>query len=109
MVEQVDLAVKKEDKASNEVVDDVKKVAMEGVDKGKEQVAMEVANTKCLDDLIDNLLLQCNVKDADDESNNDDDNADHHIVIFHQLYFCSESSRVLKSLLLHILRSQSLL
>ena len=41
-----------EDKATNEVVDDVKKVAMEGVDKEKKQVAMKVANTNCLDDLI---------------------------------------------------------
>merc|ERR1711973_731596 len=46
-----------EDKATNEVVDDVKKMAMEGVDKERKQVAMKVANTNCLDDLIDNALL----------------------------------------------------
>ena len=44
MVEQVDPDDKKEDKASNEVVDDVKKVAMEGVDKEKKQVAMKGSN-----------------------------------------------------------------
>ena len=54
MVEEGDLDDKLEDKATNEVVDDVKKVAMEGVDKEKKQVAMKVANTNCLDDLIDN-------------------------------------------------------
>merc|ERR1712163_82315 len=52
-----DLDDKLEDKATNEVVDDVKKVAMEGVDKERKQVAMKVANTNCLDDLIDNSLL----------------------------------------------------
>ena len=57
MVEEGDLDDKLEDKATNEVVDDVKKVAMEGVDKEKKQVAMKVANTNCLDDLIDNALL----------------------------------------------------
>ena len=107
MVEQVDLAVKKEDKASYEVVEALKKVAMEGVDKEKEQVVIRSPTLNALMILL--TTSSCNVKDADDESNNDDDNADHHIVIFHQLYFCSESSRVLKSLLLHILRSQSLL
>ena len=50
MVEEGDLDDKLEDKATNEVVDDVKKVAMEGVDKEKKQVAMKVANTNCLDD-----------------------------------------------------------
>ena len=35
----------------------MKKVAMGGVDKEKKQVAMKVANTNCLDDLIDNALL----------------------------------------------------
>ena len=30
---------------------------MEGVDKEKKQVAMKVANTNCLDDLIDDALL----------------------------------------------------
>ena len=49
MVEEGDLDDKLEDKATNEVVDDVKKVAMEGVDKEKKQVAMKVANTNCLD------------------------------------------------------------
>ena len=107
MVEQVDLAVKKEDKASNEVVEAVKKVAMEGVDKEKEQVVIRSPTLNALMILL--TTSSCNVKDADDESNNDDDNADHRIAIFHRLYFCSESSRVLKSLLLHILRSQSLL
>ena len=53
MVEEGDLDDKLEDKATNEVVDDVKKVAMEGVDKERKQVAMKVANTNCLDDLID--------------------------------------------------------
>ena len=53
MVEEGDLDDKLEDKAINEVVDDVKKVAMEGVDKERKQVAMKVANTNCLDDLID--------------------------------------------------------
>ena len=57
MVEEGDLDDKLEDKATNEVVDDVKKVAMEGVDKEKKQVAMKVANTNCLDDLIDDALL----------------------------------------------------
>ena len=57
MVEEGDLDDKLEDKATNEVVDDVKKVAMEGVDKERKQVAMKVANTNCLDDLIDNALL----------------------------------------------------
>ena len=57
MVEEGDLDDKLEDKATNEVVDDVKKVAMEGVDKEKKQVAMKVANTNCLDDLIDDTLL----------------------------------------------------
>ena len=47
MVEEGDLDDKLEDKATNEVVDDVKKVAMEGVDKEKKQVAMKVDNTKC--------------------------------------------------------------
>ena len=56
MVEEGDLDDKLEDKATNEVVDDVKKVAMEGVDKEKKQVAMKVANTNCLDDLIDDTL-----------------------------------------------------
>ena len=55
MVEEGDLDDKLEDKATNEVVDDVK--AMEGVDKEKKQVAMKVANTNCLDDLIDDALL----------------------------------------------------
>merc|ERR1712213_185136 len=32
-------------------------VAMEGVDNERKQVAMKVANTNCLDDLIDNALL----------------------------------------------------
>ena len=45
MVEEGDLDDKLEDKATNEVVDDVKKVAMEGVDKERKQVAMKVANT----------------------------------------------------------------
>ena len=53
MVEEGDLDDKLEDKATNEVVDDVKKVAMEE----KKQVAMKVANTNCLDDLIDDALL----------------------------------------------------
>ena len=57
MVEEGDLDDKLEDKATNEVVDDVKKVAMEGVDKERKQVAMKVANTNCLDDLIDDALL----------------------------------------------------
>ena len=57
MVEEGDLDDKLEDKATNEVVDDVKKVAMEGVDKEKKQVAMKVANTNCLDDLIEDALL----------------------------------------------------
>ena len=57
MVEEGDLDDKLEDKATNEVVDDVKKVAMEGVDKEKKKVAMKVANTNCLDDLINNALL----------------------------------------------------
>merc|ERR1712081_71814 len=57
MVGEGDLDDKLEDKATNEVVDDVKKVAMEGVDKERKQVAMKVANTNCLDDLIDNALL----------------------------------------------------
>ena len=57
MVEEGDLDDKLEDKANNEVVDDVKKVAMEGVDKERKQVAMKVANSNCLDDLIDNALL----------------------------------------------------
>ena len=57
MVEEGDLDDKLEDKATNEVVDDVKMVAMEGVDKERKQVAMKVANTNCLDDLIDNALL----------------------------------------------------
>ena len=57
MVEEGDLDDKLEGKATNEVVDDVKKVAMEGVDKERKQVAMKVANTNCLDDLIDNALL----------------------------------------------------
>ena len=57
MVEEGDLDDRLEDKATNEVVDDVKKVAMEGVDKEKKQVAMKVANTNCLDDLIDDALL----------------------------------------------------
>ena len=48
MVEEGDLDDKLEDKATNEVVDDVKKVAMEGVDKERKQVAMKVANTNCL-------------------------------------------------------------
>ena len=48
MVEGGDLDDKLEDKATNEVVDDVKKAAMEGVDKEKKQVAMKVANTSCL-------------------------------------------------------------
>ena len=48
MVEERDLDDKLEDKATNEVVDDVKKAAMEGVDKEKKQVAMKVANTSCL-------------------------------------------------------------
>ena len=65
MVEEGDLDDKLEDKATNEVVDDVKKVAMEGVDKEKKQVAMKVANTNCLDDLIDDallfLLLDCRI------------------------------------------------
>ena len=52
MVEEGDLDDKLEDKATNEVVDDVKKVAMEGVDKERKQVAMKVANTNCLDDCI---------------------------------------------------------
>merc|ERR1712240_328458 len=62
-----DLDDKLEDKATNEVVDDVKKVAMEGVDKERKQVAMKVANTNCLDDLIYNgllllfLLLDCRI------------------------------------------------
>ena len=59
MIEEGDLDDKLEDKATNEVVDDVKKVAMEGVDKEKKQVAMKVANTNCLDDL--NLEYQCSV------------------------------------------------
>ena len=49
MVEEGDLDDRLEDKATNEVVDDVKKVAMEGVDKERKQVAMKVANTNCLD------------------------------------------------------------
>ena len=57
MVEEGDLDDKLEDKATNEVVEDVKKVAMEGVDKEKKQVAMKVANTNCLDDLIDDALI----------------------------------------------------
>ena len=57
MVEEGDLDDRLEDKATNEVVDDVKKVAMEGVDKERKQVAMKVANTNCLDDLIDDALL----------------------------------------------------
>ena len=57
MVEEGDLDDRLEDKATNVVVDDVKKVAMEGVDKEKKQVAMKVANTNCLDDLIDDALL----------------------------------------------------
>ena len=65
MVEEGDLDDKLEDKATNKVVDDVKKVAMEGVDKEKKQVAMKVANTNCLDDLIDDallfLLLDCRI------------------------------------------------
>ena len=65
MVEEGDLDDKLEDKATNEVVDDVKKAAMEGVDKEKKQVAMKVANTNCLDDLIDDallfLLLDCRI------------------------------------------------
>ena len=40
MVEEGDLDDRLEDKATNEVVNDVKKVAMEGVDKEKKQVAM---------------------------------------------------------------------
>ena len=40
MVEQVDLAVKKEDKASHEVVEAVKKMAMERFDKEREQVVI---------------------------------------------------------------------
>ena len=40
MVEEGNLDDKLEDKATNEVVDDVKKVAMEGVDKERKQVAM---------------------------------------------------------------------
>ena len=39
MVEEGDLDDRSEDKATNEVVDDVKKVAMEGVDKENKQVA----------------------------------------------------------------------
>ena len=85
IVEQVDLDDKKEDKASNEVVEAVKKVAMEGVDKEKEQVGIRSPTLNALMILL--TTSSCNVKDADDESNNDDDNADHHIVIFHQLYF----------------------
>ena len=42
MVEEGDLDDKLEDKATNEVVDDVKKVAMEGVDKEKEQVVIRL-------------------------------------------------------------------
>ena len=57
MVEEGDLDDKLEEKATNEVVDDVKKVAMEGIDKEKKQVAMKVANTNCLDDLIDAAIL----------------------------------------------------
>ena len=57
MVEEGDLDDKLEDKATNEVVDDVKKVAMEGVDIEKKQVAMKVANTNCLDDPIDDAPL----------------------------------------------------
>ena len=48
MVEEGDL---------DDKLEDVKKVAMEGVDKEKKQVAMKVANTNCLDDLIDDALL----------------------------------------------------
>ena len=55
MVEEGDLDDRLEDKATNEVVDDVKKVAMEGVDKEKKQVAMKVVSTNCLDDLIDDV------------------------------------------------------
>ena len=57
MVEERDLDDKLEDEATNEAVDDVKKVAMEGVDKEKKKVAMKVANNNCLDDLIDDALL----------------------------------------------------
>ena len=68
MVEEGDLDDKLEDKATNEVVDDVVKVAMEGVDKEKKQVAMKLANTNRLDDLIDDallllfILLDCRIK-----------------------------------------------
>ena len=42
MVEEGDLDNKLEDKATNEVVDDVKKVAMEGVDKEMKLIALMI-------------------------------------------------------------------
>ena len=47
MVEQVDLDDNKEDKATNEVVDDVKKVAMEGVDKERKHTLLPASLKKC--------------------------------------------------------------
>jgi len=57
MAEEGDPDDKPEDKATNEAADNVKKVATEGADKEKKQVAMKVANTNCLDDLIADTLL----------------------------------------------------
>ena len=65
MVEEGDLDDKLEDKATNEVVDDVKKVAMEGVDKERKQVAMKVANTKdtptCLHTMYAENQTKCKI------------------------------------------------